>query len=141
MFIRASILAIALSGTAVVATAALNSDIEDLDPAQTATAIPAEELTFTGFPVDALLGAPLLDDSRANAGFVSELLISAEGQVTGAVLSVDHPMPFATHEVAVPIQELAVIEVPDQGYRMLVDSPAAALRDMPAFDPASVMES
>lgn len=95
-----------------------------------------QEMDFLSLDVDALMGAPVVGRERGYVGHVNQLMVSAEGQIHGVVLGVEHFVPgLGTKLVAQPMNALTVYRMGDGSFVVQTDATRSALDDKPAFQP------
>ncbi len=82
-----------------------------------------------------LTGARVYGVNDEDIGEISELLVSAEGQIDRAVIDVGGFLGLGEHPVALTMEELQIVQAEDGGsFRVFIDSTQEALEQQPAYD-------
>ncbi|GHE94266.1 hypothetical protein GCM10016455_13340 [Aliiroseovarius zhejiangensis] len=95
----------------------------------------AGRLNIYEHDLNPILGAPVYDTARNFAGHVAELMVSAEGDVRGMVLSVPTADGVAVKRVAAQSSEFSVIDPTVGKVVVLTKIARADLQDRPEFAP------
>lgn len=111
----------------------------DLAPAvtinPTSVGYVADQLNIYENDLNPLLGAPLYDIDRNVAGYVSELMVSADGNVRGMVLAVSEPDDEGVKRVAAEAAEFRVINPANGDAVVLAQLTQSELQSRPEFAP------
>ncbi|HZD27035.1 MAG TPA: PRC-barrel domain-containing protein [Alphaproteobacteria bacterium] len=87
-----------------------------------------------------LIGTSVTDSSGKNVGEVSDLIVSQDNRVVGAVIEVGGILGIGGHSVAVPLKSLSLQQVQGEPQAMLNISPDA-LKQAPEFKSMESMKS
>ncbi len=94
-----------------------------------------EDVDYAAMTTDDLQGAPIFDANDENIGDVSELVVSADGEIDKVVADVGGFLGIGVHTVALDFDELQILRNADgTDLRVYLDQTRENLEQRPAFE-------
>jgi hypothetical protein len=94
-----------------------------------------QDVDYAALTAEDLQGAPIFDANDDNIGDISELVLSAEGQIDKVVVDVGGFLGLGVHSVALDFDELQILRNADgSDLRVYLDQTRENLEQRPAFE-------